>query len=190
MKLNRFGREAVAADVEIADGPPGLPGDGQPDRGAGRAAHLLDRLGDGEPPRRFAVDRHDHVAGPDARLLGRRAGDHPLDSRPLAARDDRDPDIADLALAQRPQGEIGFAAHVAGMGVERGDHRYQRRLDQLGFVRLLDISAADEFENRAEAAELTVGVVQVRPGAPFETAMKASAAPAARPAAPKATRPR
>ena len=44
------------------------------------------------------------------------------------------------------------------MRVERTEHAVDRSLDQLLFVRLLDIIGANLLENVAEEVEITVGV--------------------------------
>ena len=51
-----------------------------------------------------------------------------------------------------------FGVHVARMRIEPGEHAVDRRLDQLGVVRLLDVVGAHALEHVAEQIELPVGV--------------------------------
>jgi hypothetical protein len=51
-----------------------------------------------------------------------------------------------------------LGVHEARMGVERGQHAVDRRLDQLGVVRHLDVIGADALEDVAEQIELAVGI--------------------------------
>ncbi len=48
--------------------------------------------------------------------------------------------------------------HVARMRIETGEHAVDRRFDQLGVVRLLDIVGAHALEHVAEQIELAIGV--------------------------------
>ena len=137
--------------------------------------NLLDRLVDGQAARSvspsiasirspgrmpaFAAD----VAVHDA-----------LHGRDLVALDNAEPDVAEFASVKRLQGAVVLSADVAGMGVERADHGFQRRFDQFGFVGPVDIFVLDEGENRAEPGELTVRIVRL--SAPRRDAITANAA--------------
>ena len=108
-----------------------LAGDGQGDRLADLAAHLLDRVVDAHAKDGLAVDGGDVVAGLDAGP-GRRGAvdrrDH-LDRAILAG--DLDAEAAVFAARLVLHLAVGVGIEVVGMRIERGQHAVQRRLDQL-----------------------------------------------------------
>lgn len=145
---------ALEFDVErsaaIAD-------DGQGDRGAGLAAHAVDRFGHRLALGRLAVDLHDQVAGLDAGagrggVVDRR--DH-LDEAVFAA--DLDAQAAELAAGAFLQlGEV-LRAEVGGVRVEVAEHALDGVLQQGLVVHWLDIGGLHPVENLGEGTQLVEG---------------------------------
>ena len=104
------------------------------------------------------VDRGDDVARQDAGLGGRRVVDRRDDLDEAVLLGDLDAEAAELALGLDLHVLERLGVHVARMRVERGEHAVDGRLDQLGFVGLLDIVVADLVEHVAEQIELAIGV--------------------------------
>ena len=131
--------------------------------GAGRAAHLVDRLVQRAAIDELAIDMGDIIAGLDPRAPGGgvlRRRDH-LD-RAILLRD-RQAQAAIAALGLGAQILEVARVEEAGMGVEAGEHAVDRTLDQLFVVDLLDIIGADllehvhEFIERLVARRLPIG---------------------------------
>ena len=158
--------------------------DFQGDRRVDRAAHLVDRLVEGQALRRFAVDVGDDVAGQNARLGGRRVVDrrHHLDQAVFLR--DFDAEAAELALGLHLHVAEALGVHVARMGIERRQHAVDRRFDQFGLVGLLDIVGADFLEHVAEQIELAISVGGGGASAALPSAAKPSRGPTRRAAAP------
>ena len=128
------------------------------DLGVDRAAHLLDRLVEGQALHRLAVEMGDDVVGHDAGLGGGRVVDrrHHLDQPVFHG--DLDAEAAELAAGLHLHVAEALGVHVARMRVEPGQHAVDRGFDQLGVVRLLDVVGADPLEHVAEEGELPIGV--------------------------------
>ena len=135
-----------------------LAHDLQSDLGVDRAAHLFDRLVEGHALHGFVVEMRDHVIGADAGLGGGRIVDrhHDLDE-PILHRD-LDAEAAELAARLHLHVAEALRVHVARMRVEPVEHAVDRRFDQLGVFRLLDIVRAHPLEYVAEQVELTISV--------------------------------
>ena len=132
--------------------------DAKLDLGVHRAAHLLDRLVEGQALHRLAVEMGDDVVGHDAGLGRRRLVDRRDDLDQAVFHGDLDAEAAELAARLHLHVAEALGVHVARMRVEAGQHAVDRRFDQLGVVRLLDVVGADPLEHVAEQAELPVGV--------------------------------
>ncbi len=103
-----------------------LAHDRELDRGVHRAAHLLDRLVEGQPLDRLAVELGDDVVRQDAGLGGRRVVDrrHHLDQP--AFHGDFHAQAAELALGLHLHVAETVGVHVARMRVEPGQHAVDR----------------------------------------------------------------
>ena len=98
----------------------------------------------------------DHVAGLDARLVGRGAVDGRDDLDETVLLRHLDADAAELALGlDLHRGKV-LGVHIAGMRVQRGQHAANRRLDQLLAVGGFDILRADAFKHVAEQIQLFI----------------------------------
>src|SRR5207302_816749 len=75
---------------------------------------------------------------------------------------DFDTEAAELAAGLHLHVAEALRIHVAGMGIEAGQHAVDRGFDQLAVVGLLDVIGAHPFEHVAEKAELAIGVVGCR----------------------------
>ena len=158
MRTHRLNLDDVADDLDFLDVLLGTARDFQGHRRIDRAAHLVDRLVEGQALHGFAVDVGDDVARQNARLRGRRVVDRRDDlDQPVFLRD-LDAQTAELALGLHLHVAEALGVHVARMGIERGQHAVDRRLDQFAFVGLLDIIGADFLEDVAEQIELAIGV--------------------------------
>ena len=128
------------------------------DLGVDRAAHLLDRLVEGEALHRLAVEMGDDVVRHDAGLGGGRLVDRRDHLDQAVLHGDLDAEAAELAAGLHLHVAEALGVHVARMRIEPGQHAVDRRFDQLGVVGLLDIVGADALEHVAEQAELPVGI--------------------------------
>ena len=139
------------------------------DLGVDRAAHLLDRLVEGQALHRLAVEMGDDVVGHDAGLGGGRVVDRRDDLDQAVFHRDLDAEAAELAAGLHLHVAEALRLHVARMRIEPGEHAVDRRFDQLGVVRLLDVVGAHALEHVAEQVELPVGVGGRRLGARAES---------------------
>src|SRR6516225_7390148 len=128
------------------------------DLGVLRAAHLLDRLVEGEPLHRRVVEVRDDVVGHDPGLGRRRLVDRGHDLDQAVLHGDLDAEAAKLASGLHLQVAEAFRIHVARMRIEPGQHAVDRRFDQLAVVGLLHIVGPQPLEHVAEQAELAIGV--------------------------------
>ena len=135
-----------------------LAHDRELDLGVHRAAHLLDRLVQGQALHRLVVEMGDDVVGHDAGLGRRRVVDRRDDLDQAVLHGDLDAEAAELAARLHLHVAEALGVHVARMRIEPGQHAVDRRFDQLGVVRLLDVVGAHPLEHVAEQAELPVGV--------------------------------
>ena len=161
---DRMDRDDVAHEADIEGLLDAGAGDAEDDRRVDVAAHPVDRLIEVEALDALAVERDDHVAGEDAGPRGRGIvdrGDH-LD-HPFLHRD-FDAQPAELAARLDLHVLEVLGAEIARMGIERGQHAVDGRLDQRAVIRALDIIGADAFEHIAEEIELPVGVGGGRDG--------------------------
>src|SRR5262245_56651335 len=128
------------------------------DLGALRAAHLLDRLVEGEPLHRRVVEMRDDVVGHDAGLGRRRLVDRGHDLDQTVLHGDLDAEAAELAPGLHLHVAEAFRTHVARMRIEPGQHAVDRRFDKLAVVGLLHIVRPQPLEYVAEQAELAISV--------------------------------
>ena len=89
---------------------------------------------------------------------GRRLVDRGDDLDEAVLHGDLDAEAAELAAGLHLHVAEALRVHVARMRIERGQHAVDRRFDQLGLVRLLDVVRADLLEHVAEQAELAIGL--------------------------------
>ena len=157
-RAHRAHLDDVAGDRDLDRLVLALAHDRELDLGVHRAAHLVDRLVEGEALHRLVVEMGDDVVGQDAGLGGRRLVDrrHHLDQAVLHG--DLDAEPAELAAGLHLHVAEALGVHVARMRIEPGQHAVDRRFDQLGVVGLLDIVGAHPLEHVAEQAELPIGV--------------------------------
>ena len=165
LRAHRAHADDVARDRHLDRLVLALAHDGELDLGIHRAAHLLDRLVQGEALHLLAVELRDDVVGHDAGLGGGRLVDrrHHLDQAVFHG--DLDAEPAEFAAGLHLHVPEALRIHVAGMRVEPGQHAVDRVLDQLAVVRLLDVVGAHALEHVAEQIELPVGVGGGRLGA-------------------------
>ena len=130
--------------------------------GVGRAAHALDRLGQGEPLHRFIVEMGDQIAGSQTGAMGRCVVDRRDHLDETVLHRDLDPEPADLAAALDLHFTEVLGVEVARMRVERGQHAVDRGLDQLLVGHIRDVVRAHPFEHVAEQVEQAVGIGRVR----------------------------
>ena len=123
-----------------------------------RAAHLLDRLVEGQALHRLVVEMGDDVVGHDAGLGGGRVVDRRHDLDQAVLHRDLDAEAAELAARLHLHVAEALGVHVARMRIEPGQHAVDGRFDQLGVVRLLDVVGAHALEHVAEQTELPIGV--------------------------------
>ena len=145
-----------------------LAHDGQLDLGVDRAAHLLDRLVEGEALHLVFVELGDEIVGQHAGLGGGRLVDRRDDLDQAVFHGDFDAEAAEFAARLHLHVAERFRLHVAGMRIEAGEHAVDRGFDQLLIVRLLDVVGADALEHIAEQIELAVRVGSGRLGAGAE----------------------
>ena len=135
------------------------------DLGVHGAAHLVDRLVEREALHRLVVDMADDVVRQDAGFGGGRLVDRRHDLDQAVFHRDFDAEAAELAARLDLHVAEALGVHVARMRIEAREHAVDRRFDQLGVVRLLDVVGAHALEHVAEQAELPVGVGGGRPRA-------------------------
>src|SRR6516165_9021581 len=158
MRAHRAHLDARAGDGDLNRLVLALAHDLEFDLRVLRAAHLLDRLVEGEPLHRRVVEVRDNVVGHDAGLGRRRLVDrgHDLD-QPVLHRD-LDAEAAELASGLHLEVAEALGIHVARMRIESGEHAVDRRFDQLAVVGLLHIVRPQPLEYVAEQAELAISV--------------------------------
>ena len=142
-----------------------LAHDGQLDLGVDRAAHLLDRLVEGQALHLLAVELGDDVVRQDAGLGGGRVVDRRDDLDEAVFHRDLDAEAAELAARLHLHVAEALRVHVARMRIEPVEHAVDRLLDELGVIRLLHVVGAHALEHVAEQIELPVGVGRRRLGA-------------------------
>src|SRR5262245_3943519 len=123
-----------------------------------RAAHLLDRLIEGEPLHRLVVEMRDDVVGHDAGLGRRRLVDRGDDLDQAVLHGDLDAEAAELAPGLHLHVAEALGIHVARMRIEPSQHAVDRRFDQLAVVGFFHVVGAHALEHVAEQAELAIGV--------------------------------
>src|SRR6516225_7375681 len=128
------------------------------DLGVFRAAHLLDRLIEGEPLHRLVVEVRDDVVSHDAGLGRRRLVDRGHDLNQPVLHGDLDAEAAELAPGLHLHVAEAFGIHVARMRIEPGQHAVDRRFDQLAVVGFFHVVGPHALEHVAEQAELAIGV--------------------------------
>src|SRR5690606_27622073 len=123
-----------------------------------RAAHLFDSLLERQPDDLLIVEMRDQVVGLDACPLSRRAVDgcDHLDHAVLHR--DLDAEAAELTPRLHLHVAEMLRAEISRMRVERRQHAVDRRLDELGVVRLLDIVGTNALQHVAEQVELPVNL--------------------------------
>ena len=132
--------------------------DGEGDGRIDAAAHLVDGLVQGQALNFHAIDFGDEIIGHDAGLGGGRIVDRSHDLDKAVFHGDFDAEAAEFALGLDAHVLKALGIHVAGMGIERGEHAIDGRLDHLGFVGVLDIVGADAVEHVTEKIELLIGI--------------------------------
>ena len=153
----------IVARVSLtSNGSRALAADRQLDVAVDRAAHLLDRLGQGQPLHRVAVEMGDQVARlePGAgrrRIVDRR--DH-LDQPVLHRHLDAEP--AELAAGLHLHIVEVLGVQIVRVRIERGQHAVDRAFDQRVVGDVVDIFGAHPLEHVAEQVELLVGLGRVR----------------------------
>ena len=150
-----------AGDRDVEGLAVGAP-DREHDVGVGRAAHPLDRLGQGEPEDGFAVEMGDQVAGLQAGAIGGRVVDRRNHLDEAVFHRHLDPEPADLAPALDLHLAEILGVEIARMRIERGQHAVDRGFDQLLVADILDIIGAHPLEDVAEQVEKAVGIRRVR----------------------------
>ena len=135
-----------------------LADDLQLDLGIDRAAHLLDRLVEGETLHRLVVEIGDDVIGHDAGLGRRRVVDRRDHLDQAVFHRDLDAEAAEFAAGLHLHVAEALRIHVARMRIETGQHAADGGFDQLAVVGLLDIVAAHPLEHVAEQIELAIGI--------------------------------
>ena len=164
-RAHRSHADDVARDRDLDRLVLALAHDGQLDLGVDRAAHLLDRLVQGEPLHLLAVELHDDVVRHDAGLGGGRLVDRGDDLHEAVFHRDLDAEPAELAARLDLHVAEAFRVHVARMRIEPVEHAVDCLLDELGVIRLLDVVGAHPLEHVAEQIELPVSVGGRRLGA-------------------------
>ena len=146
----------VAGDLHLEGIIDALAHDGKRDRRVDRPAHLLDRLLQGEAEDLLFIEMGDEVAAHDTGARGRRVLDrlHDLDDAVLHR--DFDAETAEFAAGLHLHVAEMLGIEIGRVGIERGQHAVDRRLDQLGILGLLDIVGADPLQHLAEQVELPV----------------------------------
>ena len=132
--------------------------DGQLDRRVDQAAHLLDRVVQGQAAHVLAVDLRNIVAGAHAGLGRRGVVDRRDHLDQLVLHGDLDAEAAELALGLDAHVLGRFGIEVGGMRIERGQHAVDGVLDQRLLVGRRHILAAHALEYVAEDRQLLVGL--------------------------------
>ena len=157
-RADRAHADDVARDRDLDRLVLALAHDLELDLGIDRAAHLLDRLVEGQALHRLVVEMGDDVVRHDAGLGGGRLVDRRHDLDQAVLHRDLDAEAAEFAAGLHLHVAEALGVHVARMRIEPGQHAVDRRLDELGVVGLLDIVGAHALEHVAEQAELPIGV--------------------------------
>ena len=157
-RAHRAHADDVARDRHLDRLVLALAHDLELDLGVHRAAHLLDRLVEGQPLHRLVVEMGDDVVGHDPGLRRRGFVDRRHDLDQAVLHGDLDAEAAELAAGLHLHVAEALGIHVARMRIEPGQHAVDRRFDQLAVVGLLHIVGAYSFEHVAEQAELPIGV--------------------------------
>jgi hypothetical protein len=157
-RAHRAHADDVARERDVDRLVLALAHDLQLDLGVDRAAHLLDRLVEGEALHRLVVEMGDDVVGHDAGLGGRRVVDRRDHLDQAVFHRDLDAEPAELAAGLHLHVAEALGVHVARMRIEPGQHAVDRGFDQLAVVGLLDIVGAHPLEHVAEQIELPIGV--------------------------------
>ena len=131
---------------------------GQRHAAADLAAHLLDRLIEGQALHRLAIDLGDEITRLHAglgrgRVIHRR---HDLDQSILHG--DFDAETAKLAFGLDLHVLVFLGIHIARMRIQRGQHAVDGGFDQFVILGRLDIGRAHALEHFAEQVELFIGV--------------------------------
>ena len=158
MRAHRAHLDARAGDGDLDRLVLALAHDLEFDLGVLRAAHLLDRLVEGEPLHRLVVEVRDDVVGHDAGLGRRRLVDRGHDLDQAVLHGDLDAEAAELASGLHLHVAEALGIHVARMRIESGQHAVDRRFDQLAVVGLFHVVGPHALEHVAEQAELAIGI--------------------------------
>ena len=132
------------------------PDDGQLDRRARVALHLLDRLVERDVVEELAVDVGDIVAGLDARAPRRRVLGRRDDLHHAVLDRDGEAEAAVIAVRRGLQLVEVRPFLIARMRVERGKHSVDRALDQRLVVDRVDVVRLDPLVDAHELLELLV----------------------------------
>ena len=130
--------------------------DGERDLGVNGAAHLVDRLLEGEPEHLLAVEMGHQVSWLDAGALRGRVVDRRDHLDEAVLHRDLDTEAAELATRLNLNFLVALGVVILRMRVERADHALDGGIDQLRRAHLLNVFAADFFEDFAKQIELVV----------------------------------
>src|SRR5437868_8738323 len=112
-----------------------------------------------EVVRRLAIDRHNDVAGMNARAVGRRTHKRSYDNDLVVARADGHADAVILAALCYPKQGIGLGIEEIGMGIEGVEHaRDGTVVDRFVRVYRLSIVLLDDVINLGEGVETVADV--------------------------------
>ena len=122
------------------------------------AAHLVDRLLEGEPEHLLAVEMGHQVSRLDAGALRGRVVDRRDHLDEAVLHRDLDTEAAELATRLNLNFLVALGVVILRMRVERADHALDGGIDQLRRAYLLNVFAADFFEDFAKQIELVVSL--------------------------------
>src|SRR6266487_1876964 len=157
-RAHRAHLDARAGDGDLDRLVLALAHDLEFDLGVLRAAHLLDRLVEGEPLHRLVVEMRDDVVGHDAGLGRGGFVDRGHNLNQAILHGDLDAKVAELAPGLHLHVAEALGIHVARMRIEPGQHAVDRRFDELAVVGFFHVVGAHALEYVAGQAELAIGV--------------------------------
>ncbi len=157
MALGRLHIDRLAHQLDV-EGVFAGAHDGQGDRLADRAAHLLDRIRQLQADHALAVDGGDIVAGldPGPRRRGVVHGRDHLDRTLVAGHLDAQAAVFAAGLVAHVAIVIGV--QIARVRIQRGQHAVDRRLDQLLVVDRRHILVLDRGQHVAEQLQHAEGL--------------------------------